>query len=194
MKKQLFNICCLAILAFGSVSCKKVYDDNSLAPLAQAYAPIPVTVTNASFFERFYVVLANAPTATNDGNFTIIFSIPADKGKIKEITRVSTGTSGLAQVQNATPAGASVLFNYNGLTGTAAGAIPTPGNGSNTITYSGKLSDYKTYQARVGTSLAPIPATVSANPQAPNQINFYFFITLEDGTTIIPPLVRVRVQ
>lgn len=194
MKKQLFNICCLAVLAFGSVSCKKVYDDNSLAPLDQAYAPIPVTVTNASYFERFYVVLANAPTATDNGNFTITFSIPADKGKIKEITRVSTGTSGLAQVQNANATGASALFNYNGLTGAAAGATPTPGNGSNTITYTGKLSDYKTYQTRVGTSLAPIPATVSANPQAPNQINFYFFITLEDGTTIIPPLVRVRVQ
>jgi hypothetical protein len=193
MKKQLFNICCLAVLAFGSFSCKKVYDDNSLAPLDQAYASIPVTVTNASFFERFYVVLANAPTATDNGNFTIAFSIPADKGKIKEITRVATGTSGLAQVQNSSTAGASALFNYNGLTGSAAGATPTPGNGSNTITYTGKLSDYKTYQTRVGTSLAPIPATVSANPQAPNQINFYFLITLEDGTTIIPPLVRVRV-
>lgn len=194
MKKQLLNICCLAVLAIGSVSCKKVYDDNSLAPLAQAYAPIPVTVTNANYFERFYVVLAKAPTATDDGNFAITFSIPADKGKIKEITRVSTGTSGLAQVQNSSAAGASLLFNYNGLTGNAAGAKPTPGNGSNTITYNGKLSDYNTYQTRVGTSLAPIPATVSANPQAPNQINFFFLITLEDNTTIIPPLVRVRVQ
>ena len=125
MKKQLFNICCLAMLALGSLSCKKVYDDNSLAPLDQAYAPIPVTVTNASYFERFYVVLANAPTATDNGSFAITFSIPADKGKIKEITRVSTGTSGLAQVQNSSAAGTSLLFNYNGLTGSAAGATPT---------------------------------------------------------------------
>jgi len=190
MKKQLFNIFCLVVLAFGSFSCKKVYDDNSLAPLAQAYAPIPVTVTNANYFERFYIITATAPTATNNGDFTINFSIPADKGKIKEITKVATGGSGLVQVQTGAPA---VLYNYNGLTGTSAGYTVTPGNGTNTITYTSKLSDYKTYQTRVGTGLAPVSATVSTNPQAPNQINFYFLITLEDGTTIIPPLVRVRV-
>ena len=194
MKKQLFTVCFLAALAFSSSSCKKVYDDNSLAPLDQAYAPIPVTVTNASFFERFFVVLANAPTANDRGMFTITFSIPADKGKIKEITRVATGSSGLPQVQDPTAAKASLLFNWNGLTGTSSGAVPTPGNGSNTITYTGYLDNYNTYQTRVGTTFAPIPATVSSNAQAPNQLNFYFFITLEDGTTIVPPLVRVRVK
>lgn len=190
MKKQLLNLCFLAVLAMASFSCKKAYDDNSLAPLDQAYAPIPVTVTNADFFERFYIVVAKAPSATDNGNFTINFSIPADKGKIKEITKVATGSNGLAQVQT----GASnILYNYNGQTGTNAGYTVTPGNGSNTITYTSNLAAYKSYQARVGTGVALIPATVSASPQAPNQINFYFLITLEDGTTIIPPLVRVRV-
>ena len=187
MKKQLFKVCILAALAFSSFSCKKVYDDNSLAPLDQAYAPIPVTVTNSDFFERFYGV--NASLA-NGGQFSIVFSIPADKGKIKEITRVATGTSGLAQVQNGAASGASLLYNYNSVTSTAP---VTPGNGTNTITYSSKLADYNTYQTRVGTTLAPISATVSTNAQAPNQINFYFLITLEDNTTLIPPLVRVRV-
>ena len=188
MKKQLFNVCFLVALAFSSFSCKKVYDDNSLAPLDQAYATIPVTVTNANYFERFYIVTATAPT----GAFSITFSIPADKGKIKEITRVSTGSSGLAQVQDGSAAKASLLYNYNGLTGAAAGAVVTPGNGTNTITFTSDLGKYTTYQARVGTTLAPISATASTNPQAPNQINFYFLLTLEDGTTIVPPLVRVR--
>lgn len=190
MKKQFINLCCLVVLAFASLSCKKVYDDNSLAPLDQAYAPIPVTVTNANFFERYYVVTSSLASG---GTFSITLSIPADKGKIKEITRVSTGTSGLAQVQNGASSGASLLYNYNGLTGTAAGATVIPGNGTNSITFSSTLAAYNTYQTRIGTTLAPISATVSTNPQAPNQINFYFLITLEDGTTIIPPLIRVRI-
>lgn len=188
MKKHFLTICCLAVLALASSSCKKVYDDNSLAPLAQAYAPIPVTVTNANYFERYYVIEAKAPTATELGNFTINFSIPADKGKIKEITKVSTGGIGLAQVQTGA---ATTLYNYSATSNT--GYTVTPGNGSNTISFTSSLTAYKTYQARVGTGLAPISATVSTNLQAPNQINFYFLITLEDGTTIIPPLVRVRV-
>lgn len=186
MKKQFFNLCFLAVLAVVSSSCKKVYDDNSLAPLAQAYAPIPVTVTNADFFERYYIVVAKAPTATETGNFTINFSIPADKGKIKEITRVAVGGSGLVNVQTGA---ATLLYNYNG----TSGFNPIPGNGSNTITFSSSLTAYKTYQTRVGTGVAPTSATVSATPQSPNQIDFYFMLTLEDGTTIIPPRVQVRV-
>lgn len=190
MKNHFLTICCLAGLALASSSCKKAYDDNSLAPLAQAYAPIPVTVTNANFFERYYIVVAKAPTATEQGNFTINFSIPADKGKIKEITRVAVGGSGLNTVQTGA---ATLLYNYNGQAGSSAGFTPIPGNGSNTITFSSTLTDYKTFQTRVGTGVAPTSATVSANLQSPNQIDFYFLLTLEDGTTLIPPRVQVRV-
>lgn len=189
MKKQFFALCCLAVLALASISCKKKYDDNSLAPLAQAYASIPVTVTNADFFERFYVIVAKQPNLNDNGDFTINFSIPADKGKIREITKVATGGSGSVQVQTGA---ANLLYNYNG-TGSGTGYIVTPGNGTNTIAYTSNLAAYNVYQKRVGTTLAPIPATVSTNAQAPNQINFFFLITLEDGTTIIPPLVRVRI-
>lgn len=189
MKKHLLNAC-FVLLAFATFSCKKVYDDNSLAPLDQAYAPIPVTVTNANFFERFYGVNASL---TGGGTFSITLSIPSDKGKIKEITRVATGTNGLAQVQNGATTGASLLYNYNGQTGGSAGATPIPGNGTNTITFSSTLANYTTYQTRVTTTNAPIPAVVSTNPQSPNQINFFFLVTLEDGTTLIPPLVRVRI-
>ena len=189
MKKQLLTLCGLLALATASVSCKKVYDDNSLAPLAQAYAPIPVTVTNANFFERYAVIEAKSLSATEKGAFSITFSIPADKGTIKEITRVATGGSGLVQVQTGAPA---LLYNYHGLSGSAAGATVIPGNGTNTITFTSSLDEYSKYRTRVGTTVAPVEPTVSANPQAPNQINFFFLITLQDGTTVIPPLVRVR--
>ena len=196
MKNNFLTVCCLAGLALASSSCKKVYDDNSLAPLDLALAPIPVKVTNADFFERFYIVVAKAPAPappaapTERGNFTIKFEIPADKGKIKEITRVAVGGTGLNIVQTGAP---TLLYNYNGVTGTAAGFTPIPGNGSNTITFSSSLADYNTFRTRVGTGVAPTPATVSAVPQSPNQIDFYFLLTLEDGTTIIPPRVQVRV-
>jgi hypothetical protein len=190
MKNYFLTVCCLAGLALASSSCKKAYDDNSLSPLAQAYAPIPVMVTNANFFERYYIVVAKAPTATEQGNFTINFSIPADKGKIKEITRVAVGGSGLNTVQTGA---ATLLYNYNGQAGSSSGFTPIPGNGSNTITFSSTLTDYKTFQTRVGTGVAPTSATVSANLQSPNQIDFYFLLTLEDGTTLIPPRVQVRV-
>lgn len=190
MKKHFLTVCCLAGLALASSSCKKAYDDNSLAPLAQAYAPIPVTVTNANFFERYYIVVAKAPTATEQGAFSITFAIPAEKGKIKEITRVAVGGSGLNIVQTGAP---TLLYNYNGQTGGAAGFTPTPGNGSNTITFSSTLADYSKFRTRVGSGVAPTSATVSAVPQSPNQIDFYFLITLEDGTTIVPPRVQVRV-
>ena len=187
MKKYFLTVCCLAGLALASSSCKKVYDDNSLAPLALAYAPIPVTVTNANFFERYYIVVAKAPTATEQGPFNITFSIPADKGKIKEITRVAVGGSGLNTVQTGA---ARLLYNFDG----ATGFTPIKGNGSNTISFTSTLADYVNFRTRVGTTVAPTPATVSAIPQSPNQIDFFFLITLEDGTTIIPPRVQVRVQ
>lgn len=190
MKKHFVTACCLAALALASSSCKKVYDDNSLAPLAQAYAPIPVTVTNADYFERYYIVLAKAPSATEQGKFSITFSIPADKGKIKEISKVAVGGSGLNTVQTGA---ATLLYNYDGQTGTAAGSTPIAGNGSNTITFSSSLTDYKTFQTRVGTGVAPTAATAVAPGQTPNQIDFYFLLKLEDGTTIIPPRVQVRV-
>lgn len=231
MKKQLLNVCVLAVLALGSSSCKKVYDDKSLAPLDQAYATIPVTVTNANYFERFYVIeakgafnppatpglpnVATNPTAAQPGNFSITFSIPADKGKIKEITRVTTGGAGLAWLQSSvlgTPVSLAVgapkrvlsvselALNFNGNT-TIPGTQPVVGNGTNTITYTSSLFEYLNYRNRLGPLLdsstglsqvgfAPLFSTIA---NIPTQVNFYFLITLEDGTTIIPPLVRVRI-
>ena len=102
---------------------------------------------------------------------------------------MATGGNGLLQVQTGAPA---LLYNYNGKSDPDAGSIPIPGNGTNTITFTSSLDDYNKYRTRVGKVVAPIEPTVSANPQAPNQINFFFLITLQDGTTVIPPLVRVR--
>lgn len=184
MKKHLINLFALVLLAGSAVSCKKPYDDNNLAPLAPSYADIPVTVTNYNVLERFPVFFATAPS----GSFTITFQIPSDKGKIKEISRVATGNNGLRDVQSAAPA---LLYNYST---TTASVVPIKGNGTNTISFTSDLSTYSAYRTRVGTGTASVNPVVSTNPQAPTQIEYFFSLTLEDGTVIIPERVRVRVQ
>lgn len=186
MKNQIIKFFALLIVSFAGFSCEKEYGDDTLGPLEDSKAAIPVTVTNQEYFERYPIVTASI---SSGGNFSVTFQIPADKGKIKEITRITTGSSGLVNVQSSV---ASLSY------------IPAPiaGNGTNEITFSSNLAMYTTYRTRVGPllgsgatglTLAGPAATVSATPTSPTQIRFFFLLTLEDGTTIIPTEVRVRV-
>lgn len=193
MKKQLAHFLALGLLTLGMLSCKKQYDDNSLSPLQDSVTDIPITVPNQEFFERFPIVTAsvsNKPTATTTGPFTIILQIPADKGKIKEITRVTTGTAGLANLQGSE----TLAFNYDA---TTKKVVPIPGNGSNQITFSSSLDRYTAYRSRVGAGAAGLEAVVAPNssftPQNPNQLPFYFLLALEDGRQLVSAAVRVRV-
>jgi hypothetical protein len=208
MKNQLIKILSLALLTTTTFSCKKEYDNNNLAPLAPSYAEIPVTVTNANFFERFPVITAKGnftaavppsttpvpatPTAAAPGNFSITFSIPADKGTIKEITRVATGANGLLTVQTGT---AASQLNFNNST-TAPGTTAIPGNGTNTITFNSSLLRYTEYRTRVGTTAGGAATTALATPQAPVQLLYAFVLTLSTpggDIQVIPTQVRVRV-
>lgn len=180
MKNQLIKLLSLFLLATATLSCEKDYGDD-IAPLDPSYADTPVTVTNFDVFERFPVVFATAPA----GAFAITLSIPADKGTIKEITRVATGT--LANLQNAS---ASFALNGNGTSVT-----PIAGNGTNTITFNSTLAAYTAYRTRIGAG-AGLAATVSTTPQAPTQISYFFVLTLSTPAgevRVIPTQVRVRV-
>ena len=207
MKNQLIRILSLALLTTATFSCKKEYDNNNLAPLAPSYADIPVTVTNFNFFERFPVITAKGnftapvppsttpvpavPTAAAPGNFSVTFSIPSDKGTIKEITRVAVGANSLTTVQSGA---ITSLLNFNN-SATAPAAPPIPGNGSNTITFPSSLFEYTTYRARVGTGAGAV-ATIGATPQAPTQLLYAFLLTLntpQGEIQVIPTQVRVRV-
>jgi hypothetical protein len=199
MKKTAIQLFLFLVLAASFAGCKKDYG-NKLGPLQDSVAPIPVTVTNQVYFERFPVVTCTVGTGTNaNGTFTINFSIPADKGKIKEISKVATGNSGVEYLQ-------STLYpNY--LT------TPIAGNGTNTITFSSDLNAVRSYVTRLNAAFATLPATATktaafaftgtsvggagtltpnTNPQTPNQLRFFFLITLEDGTQIITTEVDVR--
>jgi hypothetical protein len=193
MKKQLAQFILLGLLSVGVFSCKKDYGDTSLSPLQDSVAEIPITVPNQEFFERFPIVTASVSkkdAAGNTGPFTIILQIPSDKGKIKEISRITTGTAGLANLTGAE----SLSYNYD-VTGKIL--VPIPGNGTNQITFTSSLSQYTTYRTRVGAAAAGQPAVVAPtaafNAQNPNQLPFYFLITLEDGRQLVSTAVRVRV-
>jgi hypothetical protein len=205
MKKAAIRFLALAMLVAGFAACKKDYG-NQLAPLQDSLAPIPVTVTNQVYFERFPVVTCKVDTGTvaqgsrtSSGTFSIAFSIPADKGKIKEITKVAMGGGGTEYLQD------SHYPNYL--------PVAVAGNGSNTITFTSSLSAVRDYNSRLTTAFAGLsgsytktPAysfsglnagiqgtlTPNRDPQAPNQLRFFFLLTLEDGQQLIPTEIDVR--
>jgi hypothetical protein len=199
MKKTAIQFLFLLVLAASFSGCKKDYG-NKLGPLQDSPAAIPVTVTNQVYFERFPVVTCTVGTGTNaNGTFTINFSIPADKGKIKEITKVATGNSGVEYLQS---------NSYPNYLTTAV-----TGNGTNTITFTSDLNAVRNYVTRLTAAFATLPAsatktaafaftgtsmggagtlTPNTDPRTPNQLRFFFLITLEDGTQIITTEVDVR--
>jgi len=195
MKNIAFKLFALLLLAGSFAACKKDYG-NHLAPLQDSLAAIPVTVTNQEYFERFPVVTTKVdstkgPTVST-GTFSIVLSIPADKGTIKEITKVAMGNSGVAYLQDQNAP------NYS--------AVIT-GNGSNSITFNSDLTTVRDYSKRLASS--PVKGTAytftgqtkrlsqtltpNPNPQTPNQLRFFFLLTLGDNTTqLISTEVDVR--
>jgi hypothetical protein len=195
MKNIAFKFFALVLLAGSFAACKKDYG-NQLGPLQDSLAGIPVTVVNPDYFERFPVIVTKVdstkgPTVST-GAFSITLSIPAGQANIKEITKVAMGNSGVAYLQNSAP-------NYL--------AAPIAGNGSNTITFSSDLNAVRDYSKRLAASSFKGTAytfinqtkrlsqtlTPNPNPQTPNQLRFFFLLTLDDGTTqLISTEVDVR--
>jgi len=197
MKKQLIRVFALALITIGGFSCKKDYGDK-IGPLEDSPAAIPVTVKNAVYFERVPIVTTSV---AGGGNVTITLQIPADKGKIKEITRVSTGNT-LANLLNPNQ---GYALNYSTTTNSAT---PIPGNGSNEITFTSTLAAYSAYRTRIATipgysagvntaGNAPTVTMTGTPPvvdeRNPNFVRYWFNIKLEDGTEIITTEVRARI-
>ncbi|GAB3726691.1 hypothetical protein GCM10027594_08500 [Hymenobacter agri] len=194
MKKTLIQALTLALLSVATFSCKKDYGDK-IGPLQDSVAAIPVTVKNATYFERIPIVTTSV---AGGGNVTITLQIPADKGKIKEITKVATGAT-LTNLQSAD----AYQLNYKN------GALaPQAGTGTNEITFTTTLADYSAYRTRIATipgysaglnSAGAAPTvTMTGTPPVvdernPNFIRYWFQIKLEDGTDIVTTEVRARI-
>jgi len=164
MKKSIKTLSLILLAAITFTSCKK-QDFNGLS---QSYASVPVTVANAIDFRPEPTV---ATSVSAGGAIQIILQSPSGSGRtIKEITRIALSTT-YSKIQ-----GTSGLWN----------AAPIPVNAT-TWTFNTSLTEYT---AKGGGAVPSISTT--AGTELTNR--FYFLITLDDATQIIPESVRVLVR
>jgi hypothetical protein len=167
------NLFSAFVLAVALISCKKE-GFNGLSDIRPA---VPVTVTNAIDYRPEPTV---ATSISGGGSIQIILSIPATSGRtIKEITRIALGTS-FTKIQ-----GTAGLFN----------SAPIPVN-STTWTFNTSLTEYtaKGGGAIPGAGLNTANGQISTTGATETSQRFYFLITLDDGTQIIPEPVRILVR
>lgn len=139
----------------------KKEDFNGLTDMRPA---VPVTVSNAVEYRPEPTV---ATSKAGGGNIQIMLAIPASSGRtIKEITKIAASTT-YSAIQS------------TGTTGFYISA-PIPVN-STTATFSTTVAEYVTKGPGV------VPATTNTELAK----RFYFMLTLDDGTIIIPEPVRV---
>jgi len=164
MKKNI-KLLSFLFLTLVMISCKKE-DFNGLSDRRPA---VPVTVTNAIDFRPEPTV---STSKSAGGAIQIILAIPASSGRtIKEITKVAASTT-YTQIQS------------SGSTGFYTSA-PIPVNAI-TYTFNTSLAEY----VIKGPGTIPAVSTTVGTELAKR---FYFLITLDDGSVIIPESVRVLV-
>jgi hypothetical protein len=151
-------------LAVVLISCKKE-DFNGLSDVRP---DVPVTVSNAIDFRPEPTV---STSISGGGAIKIILEIPANKGRtIKEITRIAASTT-YTKIQ-----GTTGLYN--------SAAIPV---NAITYTFNTTLAEYIVKGPGVIPAVSTTVGTELAN-------RFYFMLTLDDGSVIIPTSVRVLVK
>lgn len=168
MKKNMRLISFL-FLTVVMMSCKKE-DFNGLSDVRPT---VPVTVTNAVDFRPEPTV---ATSISAGGTIQITLAIPASSGRtIKEITRIAASTT-YTQIQS------------TGTTGfytTTPPFTPIPVNAT-TYTFNTTLAEYVVK----GPGTIPTISTTAGTELAKR---FYFLITLDDGSVLVPEPVRVLV-
>ena len=161
----------LAIIVLSAAlfaSCTKQDRSGGPYPQSDVHPAIPVTVQNATDYRPEPTVT----TPIGSGVIQVVLSIPSGSGRtIKEITKI-VGSTSYALLQSTTSA------NYI--------AAPIAGSGT-TVTFNTSVTEY----------FAKYPMNATTNPGAKANTEltnrYYFLITLDDGTTIIPEPVRVLV-
>jgi hypothetical protein len=169
MKKNMKFLSFLFLLVI-MISCKKE-DFNGLSDVRPT---VPVTVTNAIDYRPEPTV---GTSISAGGAIQIILAIPASTGRtIKEITRIAANTSYTAIQSGGT----------TGFYTTTPPFSPIPVNAT-TYTFNTSLTQYFT--------IHPVSATTNPAATANTELarRFYFKITLDDGSVIIPESVRVLV-
>ena len=151
------------------ISCEKE-DFNGLSDVRPA---VPVTVTNAIDFRPEPTV---STSISGGGAIKIVLAIPASTGKkIKEITKIAANTT-YTQIQS------------TGTTGFYTNTPPFVAIPVNDITYTFNTT-LAEYVVKGPGTIPPVSATAGTELAK----RFYFLITLDDGSVIIPESVRVLV-
>ena len=134
--------------------------------LSDVRPEVPVIVTNAVAFRPDPAV---ATSVSAGGAIQIILEVPEGR-KIKEVTRIALSNNH-TKIQ-----GTTGLFN----------TAPIPVN-SRTWTFNTSLAEYT---AKGGGAIPPVSTTAAT--ELTNR--FYFLLTLDDGTQVIPMAVRILVR
>jgi hypothetical protein len=150
-------------LTVSMISCKK----EGFNGLSDVRPDVPVTVSNAIDFRPEPTV---STSISGGGVIKITLEIPANKGRtIKEITKIAAATT-YTKIQ-----GTTGLYN--------SAAIPV---NATTYTFNTTLAEYVVKGPGVIPAVSTTVGTELAN-------RFYFMLTLDDGSVIIPTSVRVLV-
>jgi hypothetical protein len=158
------NSIIIVLLSFILFTACEKEDFNGMSDLRPA---VPVTVSNAIDFRPEPTVLTSI---SGGGSIKIDLEIPASTGRtIKEVTRIAVSTT-YSKIQ-----GTTGLYN----------AAPIAVN-STKYSFATSLAEY----VIKGPGTIP-PVSTTVGTELANR--FYFLITLDDGSVIIPESVRVLV-
>lgn len=155
----------------GVTSCEK----EDIVSLRDAQATTnAITVTNYKYFERIPIVETSIAAG---GTIDITMTLPEGSPRsFKEITRVAASTVNAS-------INASAVQRTTGLYQTA---VPATGK---SFTYSTTIANYLKFR-----NLAAMPSTTSNGIRTYQDMQFFFLVTLDDNSTVIPMEIRARVR
>jgi hypothetical protein len=169
--KKLINLGWLCLLLLTGAACKK--DDAIGLRDAQAIDNA-ITVTNSKYFERIPIV---ETTISSGGKITITMILPDGSPRtFKEITRVAASTTNSS-------INVSAVQRTTGLYQTAIAAT------GKSYSYNTTIADYLAFR-----KLAAMPSTTTNGIKTYSDMQFFFLITLDDNSTVIPYEIRARVR
>lgn len=159
------------IILLSISNCKK-----EVGPLSDLKPVVPVLVSNAIAFRPDPTVSTPFPTAASPNSvINIVLTIPSGTGrKIKEITKVASSTSYALIQSSVTTVGTTGFYSLT--------SIPASTDGLS-VTFTTTTNTYL--------ALTLNPGTIVKDAELAKR--FYFLLTLDDGTQIIPEPVRVLV-
>ncbi len=164
MKKNIKFLSAL-LLTITIISCKK----QQINGLTDVRPAVPVSITNAIDYRPEPTV---STSISSGGAIQIVLAIPASSGRnIKEITKIAANTT-YTQIQST---GTTGFYN----------SVPIPANAT-TYTFNTTLAEYVVK----GPGVIPTVSTTVGTELAKR---FYFLLTLDDGSVVIPESVRVLV-